>query len=238
MITDDNLRLALVERLIGDDVLPEFDRREFVLANDLPRGENEDGPDYDDVDDNPDYHIVPEIKAELVSWLLPRHLPLVDSILWEGGMRTQHWIWTFWDGESDEFDIESLAGIEGCTALRTLSLRNNSAIRDLGPLAAVTTLERVALSGRFRDITPLRALPRLVELDLSYVTSVKDLRPLRGHPTLETLDIKSTSVEDLSFARELPRLKKLVVSEEAAQTVANEKTISTLANRGVEIEAV
>lgn len=97
---DDALRLALVDQLIRNGVLPAFDRATFIRERGLAR----DYPDNDELD----YQFVFEIQFQLLSWLQPSHLPLLEELYWAGGMQTQHWIWNYWDGESDEFDVASL----------------------------------------------------------------------------------------------------------------------------------
>src|SRR4051812_7320168 len=105
-MNDVNLKLAIVQALIDAGTLPRFDRKRFVLENNLPRGDaeledGEDKPEYEDEHDDPDYHKMYAIEHELLSWLKPEHLPTVELIQWGGGQKVQGWIWTYWDGESD-----------------------------------------------------------------------------------------------------------------------------------------
>lgn len=51
-------------------------------------------------------------------------LDTIDTLNWfEGGHRLAHMVWEQWDGESDEFRIWSLAGLESLRNLRKLGVR-------------------------------------------------------------------------------------------------------------------
>ncbi len=242
-IVDKNLKLALVQALLHHDVHPPFDRTKFILEHNLPHGEGEGGyPEDADPDENPDYRKVYEIESELLSWLEPKHLPLIEYVQWQGGQDVQHWIWTFWDGESDEFDITDLTGIASLTALRSLSLVSCCTVQDLTPLAGMATLEALVYCGPgkkdagVRDVRPLASLPGLRKLDLDYHRELRDLSPLAGHPTLSELNVSNTAVEDLSFALTLPKLTKLTASPWGAGkpiAPANASVIDALLARGV-----
>ena len=53
----------------------------------------------------------------------PAALDTVDSLSWlGGGHATAHMVWQQWDGESDEFRIRSLAGVEALRNLRDLKV--------------------------------------------------------------------------------------------------------------------
>lgn len=242
-IADDNLKLALVQALLHHEVLAPFDRSKFILEHNLPHGEGEGGyPEDADPDENPDYRKVHEIESELLSWLEPKHLPLIEYIHWAGGQDVQHWIWTFWDGESDEFDITDLTGIASLTALRSLSLVSCCSVHDLAPLTGMATLETLVCCGTskagagVRDVRPLASLPNLRRLDLDYHRELRDLSSLAGHPTLSELNVNHTAVEDLSFALTLPKLTKLDASlwgGSASIAAANASVIDALRARGV-----
>ncbi len=68
------------------------------------------------------------------------HLDTIEELTWSsGGYTVQHLVWAQWDGESDEFDIQSLAGIEALRRLRVLRV---------SPLAAIPDDELEALRAR------------------------------------------------------------------------------------------
>ena len=251
-IVDDNVKLMLVQALIDAEVLPALDRRQFVLDHDLPRGEGErneaelaafdaaaEAGEIDDED--PDYRKLYEIESELLSWLRPEHLPLVESANWGGGKAVQHWIWKFWDGESDEFDLTDLTGIAACTRLRRLSLWACCAVRDLTPLTGMTTLEALEISGPGDaplELRPLTTLSRLTTLALAHQPQLTDASPLTALTRLRELTLSSTGVADLSFALALPQLTKLNASGFTGKSLAdaNVATLVELRARGVNVQ--
>lgn len=238
-IPDDNLRLALVQSLIDSGVLPPFERPAQL----------------------DDHHKVGAIESELLSWLRPEHLPRIESVVWEGGMSVQHWIWTYWNGEDSAFSIADLRGIAACTALRELLIWACSDVADLAPLAGMTTLGRLAcVGGRVSDLAPLAGMQRLTTLDLGY-QRLRDLTPLAGlrgltrlrvpHnrdvadpspllelPALVELDVTATALRDLSFALELPVLGKLAASAEQPLSAHNHAVVTALRRRGVKVRVV
>jgi hypothetical protein len=62
--------------------------------------------------------------ARLMAVEIPQEqLDSIETLSWlGGGHTTAHMVWSQWDGESDEFVIRSLAGIEQLRNLRTLSV--------------------------------------------------------------------------------------------------------------------
>jgi hypothetical protein len=219
---DENLRLAIIQALLNEGVLPKFDREAFMKKNAI---------ESDGDNDDPDYRFVHEIQSEILSWLLPEHLPRVKSIEWAGGQRVQHWIWSQWDGESDEFDVQDLTGIGACTALTKVRFDACCAVTDLTPLTKLASLEELVISGRtLTDVAPLARVPRLRALKLNYHRDLRDLTPLAGHASLETLDVCSTGVTDLAFATTLPKLRELKADEEAKG-----QAVDALTARGVKV---
>lgn len=81
--------------------------------------------------------------------------------------------------------------------------------RDLGPLASMTALERLAMLGsNVSDLSPIAGLEKLTELNVSE-SQVADLGPVAGLPKLEELHLRNTPVTDLSPLRGLSRLRLL-----------------------------
>ncbi|MET7397521.1 leucine-rich repeat domain-containing protein [Dactylosporangium sp. NPDC005572] len=62
--------------------------------------------------------------ARLMAVAVPQaELDTVETLSWlGGGHATAHMVWAQWDGESDEFSIRSLAGVEALRNLRKLAL--------------------------------------------------------------------------------------------------------------------
>lgn len=96
--------------------------------------------------------------------------------------------------------------VAGLADLRMLSLETN-AITDLTPLAGLTKLRGLALSGNkgVTDISVVRNMPDLRSLQLDK-TNVSDLSPLRGMAKLEILWLDRAPVSDISALAETPAL--------------------------------
>ena len=119
--------------------------------------------------------------------------------------------------------ISDITGLEFATNLGELDLRDNP-ITDLRPLANLTTLQDLYLSGIFpntptldlrplanlinleeltlenskvSDISPLARLKKLRILNLSH-NDISDLRPLRGLRELQELRIRGNPIKDLT----------------------------------------
>ncbi|MER5705068.1 hypothetical protein ABT023_24395 [Micromonospora sp. NPDC002296] len=97
--SDPILKLAVLDRLMGSVELPPtyfFDAFEFDEGN----------------------------LARLMTVVIPQAaLDTVESLSWLGGGHdTAHMVWEQWDGESDEFRIRSLAGVEALRNLRELKI--------------------------------------------------------------------------------------------------------------------
>ncbi|WP_144127077.1 DUF6892 domain-containing protein [Catellatospora sichuanensis] len=114
---DPILKLAVLDRLQGSVELPPmyfFDEFEFDEGN----------------------------LARLMAVVIPQAaLDTVDILGWfaGGGYDTAHMVWHQWDGESDEFYIRSLAGVEALRNLREL---------DLTPLAVLPEHQIAQLRAR------------------------------------------------------------------------------------------
>lgn len=82
-------------------------------------------------------------------------------------------------------------------------------INDLSPLANLTSLQSLSLSGTgVRDISPLAALTELRSLSLTG-TQVSDIRPLASLTRLESLSLSGTAVFDVDALSSLTSLKTL-----------------------------
>jgi len=78
---------------------------------------------------------------------------------------------------------------------------SNRQLRDLRPLAGLTTLRKLMASGtEIADLTPLAGLSALRLVDLSR-TKVSDLTPLAGLRNLQTVYVSNTAVSDISPLR-------------------------------------
>ena len=98
------------------------------------------------------------------------------------------------------------------TNLKKLSLSGLSKLDDLSPLAGLTNLQTLRISGtKVTDLTPLSELTSLQSLYVSG-TQVSNLTPLSGLTSLQTLDISRMPVTDLTPLSELTSLQELNVS--------------------------
>jgi internalin A len=107
------------------------------------------------------------------------------------------------------------AGLEEAVTLRRLKLgfQKSSSFADLGPLEKLTALEELCLADvdAVRDLSPLRGLTRLRNLDVSE-TAVRDLTPLAGLARLRALDVSDTRVRDIGPITRLTELETLSLS--------------------------
>lgn len=110
---DPNLSLAILEALhhSGVLVLPE------VTAAD-------------------EYELDEELYARLHAYpFTDEQLASIERLHWEGGgMHMEHVVWPQWDGESDEFDLRTLAGIDQLVNLEELVLGQQGEIDGLAAL--------------------------------------------------------------------------------------------------------
>jgi hypothetical protein len=109
-IQDPNLRLTILQAAWTAKLLPKFDKEAF-FRDEL--GEGYDG----DADYNYEPH--EKVREALLKIPLPDSLlTKLKRVVWDGGKEIWLIIWRYWDGESDEFNVKDLSGIEACTNWR------------------------------------------------------------------------------------------------------------------------
>ncbi len=109
---------------------------------------------------------------------------------------------------SQIFDLTPLAGL---SSLQQLDL-SGTGVSDLAPLAGLTSLQQLSISfTQVSDLAPLAGLTSLRQLDLSR-TEVSDLAPLAGLTSLQQLDLAGTQVSDLAPLAGLTSLQQLDLS--------------------------
>ena len=137
--------------------------------------------------------------------------------------------------------FKSVAGIEKCSELRRFTLSNNAGPVDLSALSALNSLTSVELKYvRNIDLTPAAEIPHLQYLSL-YGSSELDLAPLSASKTLKRIMVYATQkikdynalasirnleevhaglsqMNDLSWAPQLPQLKKLHIFSETYES--------------------
>jgi Leucine-rich repeat (LRR) protein len=105
--------------------------------------------------------------------------------------------------------ITNLTGLD-YTALASLNLSLNSDLRDLSPLAGLTTLRRLEfLSNQITNLSPLAGLTNLWSLEFPD-NQVSDLGPLSNLTALVRLYIFGNQVADLSPLSGLTNLEQLL----------------------------
>src|ERR1041385_7261948 len=111
------------------------------------------------------------------------------------------------------FDISELRGFHNLIQL-TISQTpiNGLGVIDSAPLASLTNLQELTLSGsKVKTIDALAGLVKLEKVNLG-TTLIRDLSPLAKHQLLRFLEIRETEVSDLTALRTLPSLEELVIS--------------------------
>ena len=112
--------------------------------------------------------------------------------------------------------LESLEGLEPLSKLEFLRISGVNPFTDLSPLANLTSLTQLELTGAFSDITPLGNLTELRSLFLSpteegaYLT---DLSPLANLKDVENLVLYVREVTDISPLAEMDSLHTLTIGE-------------------------
>jgi hypothetical protein len=212
---DRNLRLAVLNELMGSGRLPRFDLEAFHVAKT--------GEPWNDLDEYNYEYRESVARALLDLSAAAEQCADIRKIFWEAGGGVQELIWYHWDGESDEFYVRSLAGIGGvvpalesleiwmgnvtdlaplaeCRRLRRLVLQSLDPVQDLAPLAGLALEYLSLVIAADTDLAPLAAMP-LTELDLgiSFEDDRKvsvDLRPLTEIPTLRKVHLQPSSILD------------------------------------------
>lgn len=182
-IVDPNLRLTLLQAAWDENLVSRFDKEAF-FRDEL----------HQELDDEADYNnrIDTRVRDALLAIPLPDEtLAQIRLVEWDGGNRIWREIWTNWDGESGEFDVKSLSGIEACTGLESLLF---------------------IAGGRFKNIAPLARLPSLAEFK-DYSDSIDDLRPLLTIPKLATLDVRYAPTTENRAALSALKLRGVSVVE-------------------------
>ncbi|MGZ3420794.1 MAG: leucine-rich repeat domain-containing protein [Polyangiales bacterium] len=136
-----------------------------------------------------------------------------------------------WNGESEEYRIDSFDGIGVCKSLRSVVMFYESWATDLRPLASLGRLEEISIvGGPLADLRPLAKVPTLRALDVSS-TQVSEIAPLAKLPALVKLDLGGCPVEDAS-----PLLACAALQEVKLRGVAIDRALgSALKIRGVRV---
>jgi membrane-associated phospholipid phosphatase len=115
---------------------------------------------------------------------------------------------------SDRTDDDALAAVVPQLVARHVQsiVLRGAPVRDLGPLATLSSLRLLDISGtQVRDVTPLAGLTGLRSLDLQFLP-VSDLAPLAHLTGLRSLNLGGTSVRDLTPIGSLTLLHDLAAA--------------------------
>jgi uncharacterized protein (TIGR02996 family) len=192
-IPDLNLRLALASALAREKLLPAFEFAKLQKKHPPSKEDLEDlDEDSDDDDDGPNGRAAYVYNSNLAEHLAATKLP--DAKL--AKLRDVHWtddktmfaIWPQFDGESGEFFIDDLRGLERCAGLTRLAIYEGGAgkITSLKPIAGLKKLRELNLNAPLTDLSPLAGLAALENLSLSGL-STTDVRPIAGLTRLKKL---------------------------------------------------
>jgi Leucine-rich repeat (LRR) protein len=165
----------------------------------------------------------------------------LDSFSWTAPMRREllklladahaTWIVKLTPRDLTLTDLTAFARLQ---ALRQLDFRwtNIRAVRSLAPLAGLHQLQALTLdNSSVADVAPLRRLP-LVQLHLGK-TQVKDLQQLKGHPTLQHLELGGSPVKDIRALLSCHRLVCVNLWNTKVPVAQVEKLVATIKKRGV-----
>lgn len=174
--TDANFKLAVLDALMAAGQLDLGSYPEFLQFIE--------GPQYDYEKNG--YQASAAAYAYLTRYpLTVRQLGSVARLILDGGLNIYPYIYPFWGGETEEFDIHDLADIALLPGLKYLDFTAMLTTTDLSPLAGHPALEDVGLgmNGTWRHFDVLESLPalRLVsvygfDLDDAAAVSVRRLK--------------------------------------------------------------
>ena len=163
-IRDPNLKLTLIQAAWIAGLLPTFDKEGFY-RDDL-------GTQYDpraEYNSRIDERV---LKAILATPLSDDILDKLKYVVWDAGNEVHNLIWTNWGGESDEFYVHDLSGIEACHNLEQLLFIGGASFDDCSPLARLSKLQHLMIEGKQpSNMRPLLDPPRLSKLDLTFTAT-------------------------------------------------------------------
>ncbi|WP_245314321.1 hypothetical protein [Rhizobium sp. R634] len=111
------------------------------------------------------YEIMPEAQDYLARYpLTDELLATVEEIAFDGGGSVYRYVWYFWDGEDDVFNVTDLSGIELCRNLKSFSAISMIGKIDIQTLLSFERLEYLSLSTGADHIETLLELPTLKEV--------------------------------------------------------------------------
>ena len=159
-VTDQNLRLTLLQAMWNEGLAPKFDKPAFY-RNQLSREYDPASPEHEELN--------VEVRDALIATDLPEDsLARLKRVDWDGSEEIFHLIWEFPSDVGDTFFVKSLSGIEACKNLGALQFFAGLKTTNLSPIASLAELTTLRLQGpqRQTDIPPLLGLPKLKLVDV------------------------------------------------------------------------
>lgn len=114
--------------------------------------------------------------------------------------------------------IENLEGIQYAKSATMVDIGYTSAIegksiKDLSPLSALTQLDILILKqDGITDVSALKTLVNLSQLDLSMNRAIKDVSSIKDMKKLSTLNLSSNAIENVDDIKDLTKLQYLNIS--------------------------
>ncbi|NIB58269.1 MULTISPECIES: DUF6892 domain-containing protein [Rhizobium/Agrobacterium group] len=184
---DPNLKLAILSGLIDKQVVDLGTPRqlaEHVLGR--PVDLEKEG-----------YEQIPAVRAYLDRYpLTPDLLRQVDGLVLDGGNSAYPYVWFFWDGEDESFNVTSLSGIGHCPNIKSLDLTSMIETVDLRDLLPPFQIENINAGVELVNVPALLDMPNLKSVrildDQLYGEVMTPDHPNRQ--VMETLKAKGVSV--------------------------------------------
>ena len=129
----------------------------------------------------------------LVTFCAGNAISSVEQIGFDGGNEIYQFAWYLWDGESDEFNVRSLAGIEQCenlTAFIECTMVEKCDLNYLLPLRKLEEIELFSEGCIHANARALLELPALRSLKLRDTTLGAE-----GEPVLKALAAKGVAIK-------------------------------------------
>jgi hypothetical protein len=97
--------------------------------------------------------------------LTPELLSRVEEIVFDGGSEIYFLIDPYWNGEGEEFDVKSLAGIANCPNIRSIEINSMLEDTDLSAFVKLQALELLSLTPspylNFQSLLSLKNLKKI-----------------------------------------------------------------------------
>jgi len=184
---DPNLKLAILSSLI--------DKRRIDLGSPKQLAEHVLGRSVDLEKEG--YKPIPAVRAYLDRYpLSPDLLNQIDELILDGGNSIYRYVWFFWDGEDDIFNVNSLAGIKHCPNIKSLDLTSMIGTVDLRDLLPPFKVETINAGVALDNIPALLDMPNLRSVRLLDDSLYEEVTT-PGHPNrqvMEALKAKGVSV--------------------------------------------